>query len=175
MTPVIAVLCAVGMVLVVPLGLRLTDDGTDPAARAWARLWPLAGGVGALSLVLPRGGVAAGLALMYAGATVALVGAVVLTVGMWIVAVLVWRDVRPASASALTRNLFAVSSVVLAATMLLALSWAAGQVWDAVPHLSVTAMAATHGVANALGFGVCGLLAWKRLADERAAVPTPSP
>lgn len=94
---------------------------------------------------------------------------------MWIVAVLVWRDVRPASASALTRNLFAVSSVVLVATMLLALSRAAGQVWDAVPHLSVPAMAATHGVANALRFGVCGLLAWKRLADERAAVPTPSP
>lgn len=276
MTPVIAVLCAVGMVVVVPLGLRLIGGGTDPAARAWARLWPLVGGVGVVSLALPRGGLAAGLALVYAGATLALAfsaalrlaqrrslapaeiavltalvtpavagtslvaeragaelfgfelgvltltvahfhfagfaaalvaglvchatrsrwadaaaltvpagtalvfvgyftgdavelaGAVVLTAGMWAVAVLVWRDVRPASSSAVTRALFATSSIVLAGTMLLALGWAVGEVWEGFPHLSVGAMAATHGVANAVGFGVCGLLAWKRLADERS-------
>jgi len=67
-----------------------------------------------------------------------------------------------------TRALLGTSAVVLVLTMVLALSWAAGHVWDAVPHLSVTWMAATHGVANALGFAVCGLLAWGRLHEEVA-------
>jgi hypothetical protein len=32
--------------------------------------------------------------------------------------------------------------------------------------MSLTRMAATHGVANAAGFAVCGMLAWRRLAEE---------
>lgn len=266
------------MVVVVPLGLRLMDDGTDSVAGAWARIWPVAGVVGAASLALPRGGLAGGVAIVYAGATFALAlsapvrlarrrslspveiavltalvspavagtslvaerigydlfgfepavlaltvahfhfagfaaalvaglvarsvrtplasgaaltvpvgtvlvllgffagdgvelaGTVVLTAGMWAVAWLVWSQVRPAARSGATRLLLGISSVLLVVTMLLALSWAAGHVWDAVPHLSLTWMAATHGVANALGFGVCGLFGWYRLAAERAAL-----
>lgn len=99
----------------------------------------------------------------FTGDEVELAGAVVLTAGMWLLGWTVWRDVAPAAPGRVTRALFGVSAAVLAATMLLALSWAAGHVWDAVPHLSLTWMAATHGLANALGFAVCGLLAWRRV------------
>jgi hypothetical protein len=109
------------------------------------------------------------------GDEVELAGAVVLTAGMWAVGWLTWREVRPRSADPLTRLLLGTSAVVLVVTMVLALSWAAGHVVDAVPHLSITWMAATHGIANALGFAVCGLLAWGRLRDEAAtAAPTSS-
>nr|WP_246211261.1 YndJ family protein [Phytoactinopolyspora alkaliphila] len=101
---------------------------------------------------------------------VELVGAAVLTAGMWMLGWVIWRRVRPASPSLVTRWLFAGSALILAATMVLALSWAAGHVWDAVPHLSLTWMAATHGIANALGFAVCGMLAWGRLRQERRHV-----
>jgi hypothetical protein len=45
--------------------------------------------------------------------------------------------------------------------MALALDRALGQVFG-LPHLSVSWMVATHGVANALGFALCSLLAWRR-------------
>ncbi|WP_053206427.1 YndJ family protein [Jiangella muralis] len=107
----------------------------------------------------------------FAGDGVELAGAVVLTAGMWLLGWTGWRDVAGAARDRLTRALFGVSAAVLAVTMLLALSWAAGHVWDAVPHLSLTWMAATHGLANALGFALCGLLAWCRV--QRAG-DTPS-
>jgi len=102
---------------------------------------------------------------------VELIGAIVLTAGMWLLAWSLWRDVAPTTSKAGVRALFLVGAAVLVVTMALALSWAAGQVWDAVPHLSLTWMAATHGLANALGFAVCVLLGWRRLqyAAPRAA------
>lgn len=102
---------------------------------------------------------------------VELAGAIVLTAGMWLLAWSLWREVAPTTGKAGVRALFLVGAAVLVITMALALSWAAGQVWDAVPHLSLTWMAATHGLANALGFAVCVLLGWRRLqyAVPRAA------
>ncbi|MPZ27798.1 MAG: hypothetical protein GEV12_15660 [Micromonosporaceae bacterium] len=35
-----------------------------------------------------------------------------------------------------------------------------------LPHPPVDWMVATHGVANAFGFAVCGMLAWWRIARE---------
>lgn len=107
----------------------------------------------------------------FTGDGVELAGAVVLTTGMWMLGWVIWRDVAPAAPGRFARALFAVSAAVLAVTMLLALSWAAGHVWDSVPHLSLTWMAATHGLANALGFAVCGLLAWRQL--QRTPSPAP--
>lgn len=93
---------------------------------------------------------------------VELAGAVVLTAGMWAVGWLTWRQIRAPVADRLTRLLLGVCATVLAATMVLALSWALGEAVG-TPHPSLAWMAATHGLANALGFGGCGVLAWRRL------------
>lgn len=97
-----------------------------------------------------------------------LVGAVTLTAGMWAVALLTWRDVRPRAGDGdrLTPALLTVSAAVLVATMLLALWWALGEATGIV-HPTLTWMAATHGLGNALGFALCSLLAWRRLTTGR--------
>ncbi|MFE5483869.1 YndJ family protein [Streptomyces sp. NPDC056527] len=96
-----------------------------------------------------------------------LAGALVLTAGMWAVALETWRELRTGARAPVTRGLLAVSAVVLVATMLLALSWAIGEA-TGLPHPSLTWMAATHGLGNALGFALCSLLALRRL---RATAP----
>ncbi|MET9324679.1 YndJ family protein [Streptomyces sp. NPDC003038] len=95
-----------------------------------------------------------------------LVGAVVLTGGMWAVALLTWREIRPAGRDRTTRGLLATSAVVLVATMLLALWWAVGEA-TGITHPTLTWMAATHGLGNALGFALCSVLAWRRLTADR--------
>lgn len=282
MTPAIGVLVALGMIVIVPLGLRLLDTRGGPVGVI-AQAWPLAGLAGATSLIVNRGATAVVLSTIYAAVTVALAGAaverlwrrrslapaeiavlttmvapsvagislvaerggwqllgfdltvlaltvvhfhyagfaaaliaslirtavatpwgavptlavpagigivfvgyftgeqvelagtVLLTVALWIAGWLLWRHVRPLSGERRTRALFTVSAASLAVTMLLAVSWAAGHVWD-VAHLSLSWMAATHGVVNAVGFAGCGLLAWRLLQRERSATqPGPAP
>ena len=51
-------------------------------------------------------------------------------------------------------------------TMLLAVHFVLGRVTP-LPHLAVPDTAATHGVLNALGVGLCGLLAWRRAGVAR--------
>ncbi|MEW2412941.1 YndJ family protein [Streptomyces sp. NPDC046866] len=92
-----------------------------------------------------------------------LAGALVLTAGMWAVALVTWREIRPAGGGRGVRALLGVSSAVLAATMALALWWALGEAAGLV-HPTLTWMAATHGLGNALGFALCAVLAWRRLA-----------
>jgi hypothetical protein len=46
--------------------------------------------------------------------------------------------------------------------MVLALSWAFGEA-TGLPHPSLAWMAATHGVANALGFALCAMVGWRRI------------
>ncbi|WP_392839539.1 YndJ family protein [Streptomyces sp. LN500] len=99
-----------------------------------------------------------------------LAGAVVLTAGMWTVALLTWRTIRGSGRDRTTRTLFAVSSAVLVATMVLALSWALGEA-TGLPHPTLTWMAATHGLGNALGFALCSVLAWRRLQDRPEQAP----
>ncbi|MFD4759538.1 YndJ family protein [Streptomyces sp. NPDC058439] len=93
-----------------------------------------------------------------------LAGAVVLTAGMWTVALLTWHSVRAGQQDRITRLLLATSSAVLAVTMVLALSWALGEA-TGLPHPTLTWMAATHGLGNALGFALCSVLAWRRLQN----------
>ncbi|MFC9428757.1 YndJ family protein [Streptomyces sp. NPDC056987] len=100
----------------------------------------------------------------FTGEAIELAGAVILTAGMWTVAVLTWRDIRPGARDRFTRALLAVSSGVLAATMVLALSWALGEA-TGLPHPTLTWMAATHGLGNALGFALCSILSWRRLKE----------
>ncbi|MEU9039992.1 YndJ family protein, partial [Streptomyces sp. NPDC048352] len=104
----------------------------------------------------------------FAGDWAELLGAVVLTAGMWAVALVTWRDVRPGAPDRATGALLAVSASVLVATMVLALWWAAGEATGVV-HPTLTWMAATHGLGNALGFALCSLLAWRRLTAGRTA------
>ncbi|MFJ5708648.1 YndJ family protein [Streptomyces sp. NPDC093105] len=103
-----------------------------------------------------------------------LAGAVVLTAGMAAVAVLTLRERRGLAADPATRTLLAVSALVLAATMALALWWALGEA-TGLPHPTLTWMAATHGLGNALGFAVCSLLAHRRLQAAGHPRPTPLP
>ena len=126
-----------------------TDDG--PLARAAALCVPAGAAVVFLGFWLGRVG--------SFGRVMELAGTVVLTVGLWLVAWLTWRERR--GADRLTRVLFLVAAVVPVATMALALSWALGRVSD-LPHLSIDAMVASHGVANAVGFALCSVLAWRR-------------
>ena len=106
----------------------------------------------------------------FVGDAVELAGAVVLTAGMWLVAWVTWRDIRTTAPDRLTGALLVTSAAVLAATMLLAVDWALGHVVP-VPYLPLGWMVATHGVANAVGFALCGVLAWRRLAAARVVAP----
>jgi hypothetical protein len=101
---------------------------------------------------------------------VELAGALVLTAGMWTVGWLTWRYARTEVPDRLTALLLGCSAVVLAGSMALAVSWALGEA-TGLPHPSLAWMAATHGVANALGFAVCAMVARHRagtyLEDRR--------
>ncbi|MFD3652802.1 YndJ family protein [Streptomyces sp. NPDC058620] len=94
-----------------------------------------------------------------------LAGAVVLTAGMWAVALLTLRTVRTGGPDRTTRVLLLTSAAVLVASMVLALSWALGEA-TGIAHPTLTWMAATHGLGNALGFALCSVLAWRRLQDR---------
>lgn len=82
---------------------------------------------------------------------------------MKLVGWLIWRQMRVSGR--IVRALLLISASVLVATMVLALSWALGEA-SGLPHLSLAWMAATHGVGNAFGFGLCGMLAWRLLKEE---------
>jgi hypothetical protein len=118
-----------------------------PGAVTTAAAWCVPGG----TLIVLAG--------YFAGGPVQLAGAAVLTVGMWLTGWVTWRAAR--QFDPVTRVLLGAGALVLVATMALALDRALGQVFG-LPHLSVSWMVATHGVANALGFALCSLLAWRR-------------
>ncbi|MEV7600839.1 YndJ family protein [Kitasatospora sp. NPDC089797] len=68
-TELVNLLVLLGMGAVLPLGLALLDE---PGLARLRRVWPLAAVPGALSLWLPRGGLATGAAVCYALGTLAL-------------------------------------------------------------------------------------------------------
>lgn len=96
----------------------------------------------------------------FLGEWVELAGAVVLTTALLLLAAVVVRRLGSPP------QLVLVSALTPVASMLLALSWAVGEALD-LPHLSLGATAATHGVANALGVGLCGVLGWTTFTKER--------
>ncbi|RBQ19852.1 hypothetical protein DP939_14195 [Spongiactinospora rosea] len=131
-------------------GLLCRSFGESPAGRAAALTVPA-------GTLLVLGG-------YFVGDLAELAGAVVLTAGMWTVA---WLTlVRSREADRLTRALFGVSAAALAVSMIFALAWALGEA-TGLPHPTIPWMIATHGVANAAGFALCGLAAWARLRPRQ--------
>ncbi|HET7486891.1 MAG TPA: YndJ family transporter [Acidimicrobiales bacterium] len=93
-------------------------------------------------------------------------GAVLMTLGVWCTASLELAEAtRPARP--LVRAGLLVSGLAVWAPMVLAVAWAAGQHW-AIPVLSIHDMARTHGLANALAFVLCGLVARRLDVDVQA-------
>lgn len=95
------------------------------------------------------------------------VGAAVLTVGLLCLAWVTVRHVVPA-VDRLTGTLLLLSSVAVAGAMLLGLQWALGSAYG-LPALSIPAMVWTHGLVNAFGFGLLGVIGWRRALHRRAA------
>ena len=136
-------------------GLLSSVRSRAAAGRSDGRLIP-GPAADAAALTVPAGTLLVLLGYFTAEA-VELAGALVLTAGMWTVAWLTWRYARTAAPDRLTAALLGCSAVVLVASMALAVSWALGEA-TGLPHPSLTWMAATHGVANALGFAVCAMV-----------------
>lgn len=96
------------------------------------------------------------------------VGAAVLTGGLFALSWLTLRHVVPHVSDGPARWLLAISAVAVLAPMVLAVQWAIG--WNfGTPALSIPAMAQTHGVANAVGFALCGVLGWRRVQPAAVA------
>ncbi|MBG0830430.1 YndJ family protein [Planomonospora sp. ID67723] len=129
-------------------GLTSRAAGDGPLSRAAALSVP-----GGTLLVL--GG-------YFAGDWAELAGAVVLTAGMWLVGWLTLAEVRRGGHDRITGALLTFSSLVLAVSMVLALSWALGEA-TGLPRPPLDWMIATHGLLNAFGFAVCAIAAWLRL------------
>ncbi|MDF9876294.1 YndJ family protein [Cellulosimicrobium cellulans] len=123
----------------------------------------------------------------FVGDVAELVGAGVLTLALWATAVAAVRSLArpsgtpcpdgarsaaggPPASAAGARGLLGTGAVVVGSSMLLALWWAGGEALG-FAHPSLDVMAATHGVANALGFVLCTLLGLRVLAARPALPP----
>lgn len=92
------------------------------------------------------------------------VGATLLTIGLWLLA---WITVRHAvrRVRRLPGVLLALSSAAVVVPMALAVQWAVGTNLG-TPALSIPDMARYHGVTNAVGFTLLGVIGW-RLVEGR--------
>jgi hypothetical protein len=97
-------------------------------------------------------------------AVLQIVGAVLLTVGLWMLAWVTVRHVVP-SVDRLSAGLLAVSSIAVLAPMFLAVQWAVGVTFG-TPALSIPDMVRFHGITNAVGFTLLGVLGWRRLSAQ---------
>jgi hypothetical protein len=125
--------------------------GAAPGRAAYAGAWA----------------VPVGTAITFAGfftsEYVELAGAAVLATGLLLTSVVVVRRVVPGLEDRTARALLTIAAAVAPLTMALALWWAVGEA-TGVAHPTLRRMAETHGVANALGVGFCGLLGWWKVS-----------
>jgi hypothetical protein len=107
--------------------------------------------------------VIAGTPLVAAGITVspvlALVGAVVISLGLYCLTLLNLVWIVPTIASLLPKILLIVSSLAVVPAMILAGIYAYSIVFQKL-IVDIPQMAMTHGIINAFGFALCGLVAW---------------
>jgi hypothetical protein len=126
-------------------------------ASARPAAWPL--------FRLVAAGVIAGIALVAAGITLArytpvveVAAALLFAISLLGLAALALTVGVPAMAG-LARALLAVSAASLVVTMLFATGYALGQ-FLGIPIVGIPRMVQVHGWLNAIGFALCGLLAW---------------
>lgn len=121
-------------------------------------------------------GIVAGTPLVAAGITLSapllgLAGALVVSTGLWLLAALVLVLIVPALQPRPAQILLVVSSVSSTIAMALACAYAYSIVSKRL-IINIPHMAMSHGIMNALGFSLCGLLAWflveKGLDDKGA-------
>jgi hypothetical protein len=137
--------------------------GTVLAWRAWRRHGGRVATVAVATTATAPPLIAAG---FVAFGPLQIVGAVLLTLGTYAYAWVVLRHVVP-TVPRTAAWLLGASAGSVVVPMLLAVQWAVGANLG-TPALSIPAMAATHGVANAVGFCMLGVLGW-RLAAAGAA------
>jgi YndJ-like protein len=132
-------------------------------ASARPAAWPL--------FRLVAGGVIAGIALVAAGITLArytplveVAAALLFAASLLGLAALALRVGVPATTGRFVRALLAISAASLVVTMLFAALYAVGQ-FLSIPIVGIPRMVQVHGCLNALGFVLCGLLAWTLTSD----------
>jgi YndJ-like protein len=120
-------------------------------------------------LHLAVGGLVAGTPLVAAGITyapvLAFVGALMIAAALWLLAALVMVWVIPPLDRLLPQVLLGVASLSSAFAMVLACLYAYSIVARTV-ILDIPMMAVTHGIANAVGFALCGLVAWSLIPTQ---------
>jgi YndJ-like protein len=110
-----------------------------------------------------------GTPLVAAGITfsplIGLIGTIVVATGLLFLAVLVVGWIVPALDSLTAKILLTVSSASAVSAMVLASAYAysivVGQLIISIPQMAVS-----HGITNALGFSLCGLLAWSLIRSS---------
>ena len=127
---------------------------------AWRMLRPAA-----IAVVVGPALVAIGIA---SSGVLEAIAAIVLACGVAVFAVVVLARVVPLRRTRVSRALLGISAIAAIAAMVLAVMYAVGGLLGS-PTISVEAMERTHGVINALGYGLCGALAWL-LEPPRAAM-----
>ena len=124
-----------------------------------------------LLLVLVTICVIAGTPLVAAGITVspvvALVGATVISLGLFGLALLSLVWIVPQVPSLLPRILLVISSLACIPAMVLAGIYAYSIVFQKL-IVDIPQMAMTHGVLNAFGFALCGLVAWTAIVGRNS-------
>jgi hypothetical protein len=119
--------------------------------------------------------VIAGPPLLAVGITVSplmeIVTALVLAGGLLVLSVLGATRIAPAVRHRAATPLLMIASASLVVTMAAACTYALGEFLGRA-LVTIPQMALVHGVANALGFSLCGLLAWT-VAAVPARVPAP--
>lgn len=103
--------------------------------------------------------VAAGITL--SSGLIGLVGAIIISCGLWLLAAIVMARIVGSIKSWAARILFFISSMSISLSMILACVYAYNVFTkQLLLGLHIPRMAELHGTANAIGFVLCGLLAW---------------
>jgi YndJ-like protein len=118
-------------------------------------------------------GIVAGTPLVAGGITfspvLALAGAIVVSVGLIVLSALVIGWVVPSLPSASAQALLIISSVATLPAMVLACAYAYSIVFNRL-IIDIPQMAMTHGIANAFGFALCGLVGWSIVKPRERSI-----